>query len=582
MASVYFESAFIEYGNGPRIGVSLVRALVAAAGSWKGLYSYRGIGLARLTLSQKRAMSKTIAVILIALVIVVAAAGGYYYYASQITPTQQKSRILRVGLTHLTISFDPAIGNEVTTYTVLHVVYDSLVTNKGGDTSTVVPDLAQSWQVSSDGTTWTFKLNPSAKFANGDPVTAQDVEYSFNRIFKVNKNPAAILGVALTADSTKAVDASTVQIKLAKPFGPLLSLLTVAFVVSAKEVKAHDTGDLGQTWLGEHSAGAGSGPYILDHWTRDVEFVLVKNTNYWGGIYQKPPAFDQIVFPNVKEPTTSELMLEKGDIDIALNLTPDVAANISPSSGVKTLDVTLQTIAFVGMNVKSAPFNDTRVRQAIMYGIDRKGIINLLVKGKGVPAGPIPQGMTGFDTSQVQTYDLEKAKSLLAQAGYSKGFTVSLISRPGAYVGVNWDDIAAKVQSDLAKLGITVNIESQAPATFLQNYRAGKFQMVLASWSPDYPDGSNFAWTFMDNSGPVMVRTGYLNNQTTALVQAGFVAVDSNERAKLFQQAAATNVVSGESAYLFQPQIVLGYRQNISGLTGNPVWLVDLLQTVKT
>jgi peptide/nickel transport system substrate-binding protein len=300
------------------------------------------------------------------------------------------------------------------------------------------------------------------------------------------------------------------------------------------------------------------------------------------GIYQQPPVFDQIVFPNLKEPTTSELELEKGDIDVALNLTPDVAANISPSSGVKTLDVTLQTVVFIGMNVRDGPFKDARVRQAVMYGIDRQSIINQLVKGKAVPAGPIPNGMTGYDPSQVQTYDVGKAKSLLAAAGYVNGLTVSIISRPGAYVGVNWDDIAAKVQSDLAKIGITVNIQSQAPATFLQNYRAGKFDMVLASWSPDYPDGSNFAWTFMDNSGPVMMRTGYVNNQTTPLIQAGFVAVDPNQRAKLFQQAATINVASGESAYLFQPQIVLGYRQNIAGVTGNPVWLVDFLQTVKS
>jgi peptide/nickel transport system substrate-binding protein len=135
----------------------------------------------------------------------------------------------------------------------------------------------------------------------------------------------------MNADSTTALDASTVQIKLAKPFGPLLSLLTVAYVVNAAVVQAHDaSGDLGQKWLGEQSGGAGSGPYVLDHWTRDVEFTLVKNANFWGGIYQQPPAFDQIVFPNLKEPTTSELELEKGDIDVALNLTPDVAANISP------------------------------------------------------------------------------------------------------------------------------------------------------------------------------------------------------------------------------------------------------------
>jgi len=533
-------------------------------------------------LNCRRAVSKITAVILVTLVVVVAAGGGYYYYVSQVVPAQEQLKTLRVGLTHLTISFDPAIGNEVTTYTVLHLVYDSLVTNKGGDIKTAVPDLAESWQVSSDGITWTFKLNRNAKFANGDPVTAQDVEYSFSRIFKINKNPAAILGVALNVNSTKALDANTVQMKLSKPFGPLLSLFTVAFVVNAKEVKSHDTGDLGQTWLGERSGGAGSGPYVLDHWTRDVEFVLVKNNNYWGGIYQKPGAFDRIVFPNIKEPTTSKLMLDKADLDLALNLTPDIAATISTSSGVKTMDVTLQTIVFLGMNAKNPPLNDTRVRQAIMYGIDRKSIIDLLVKGKAISAGPIPDGMAGYDSSQVQGYDLEKAKALLATAGYAKGFTLSVISRPGAYVGVNWDDIAVKVQADLAKLGITVNIDSQAPATFLLNYRAGKFQLVLASWSPDYPDGSNFAWTFMDNSGPVMQRTSYVNDQTTALVQAGFVAVDPNERAKLFQQAAVIIVKEGSGAFLFQPQNVLAYRQNVVGIAGNPVWLVDLLQTVKT
>src|SRR5512142_923510 len=178
------------------------------------------------------------------------------------------------------ITLDPAVVYEYSGILTVHNVYQTLVTFVGSDLQTIKPGLADSWDTKDAGDHWelTFKLHPGNKFASGNPVTADDVVYSFNRVIAINGSPAFLFTdvAGLKADSVKAVDPQTVQINLPKTASPgaFLAVLTntVAGVVDSKEVKQHEGNDNAASWLLDHSAG--SGPYVIDHWTKDVEVLL--------------------------------------------------------------------------------------------------------------------------------------------------------------------------------------------------------------------------------------------------------------------------------------------------------------------
>jgi len=240
------------------------------------------------------------------------------------------------------ITLDPAVVYEYSGIQVIHNVYQTLVTFVGSDLQTIKPNLADSWETKDAGDHWelTFKLHPGNKFASGNPITADDVVYSFNRVVTINGSPAFLFTdvAGLTADSVKAADPETVVINLPKTASPaaFLAVLTntVAGVVDSKEVKTHETsGDNGTAWLLDHSAG--SGAYVVDHWTKDVEVLLKANPNFNG----TKPALSSILVSHVPESANQLTALQKGDADIALNLTAEqlaTSAEMQPASKVPT------------------------------------------------------------------------------------------------------------------------------------------------------------------------------------------------------------------------------------------------------
>src|SRR5690349_17172951 len=202
------------------------------------------------------------------------------------------------------ITLDPAVVYEYSGILVTHNVYQTLVTFEGSDLQTIKPSLADSWETTDAGDHWemTFKLHDGNKFASGNPITADDVVYSFNRVIPINGPPSFLFSDVggLTADSVKALDPLTVVISLPKTASPaaFMSVLTntIAGIVDSKVVKTHESaGDFGSAWLLDHSAG--SGPYVVDHWTKDVEVLLTANPNYGGD----KPALTSVLIKNVPE-----------------------------------------------------------------------------------------------------------------------------------------------------------------------------------------------------------------------------------------------------------------------------------------
>src|SRR5512142_923177 len=216
------------------------------------------------------------------------------------------------------ITLDPAVVYEYSGILTVHNVYQTLVTFVGSDLQTIKPALADSWETKDAGDHWelTFHLHPGNKFASGNPITADDVVYSFNRVIAINGSPAFLFtdDAGLTADSVKAVDPMTVQINLPKTASPaaFLAILTntVASVVDSKVVQTHEaSGDHGSGWLLDHSAG--SGAYVVDHWTKDAEVLLTANPNFNGS----KPSFQSVLLRHVPESANQLTELQKGDAD---------------------------------------------------------------------------------------------------------------------------------------------------------------------------------------------------------------------------------------------------------------------------
>ena len=218
------------------------------------------------------------------------------------------------------ISLDPAVLYEFSAVFATHNVYETLVKFEGTDLTTPKASLATSWDIKDAGSNWdvTFKLKSGVKFASGNPLTADDVVYSFQRAIKLNKSPAFLFTdvAGLKAENIKASDASTVVVTMPKTSSTQTFLVILTFtiggVVDSKEVKTKETaGDFGSAYLLDHSAG--SGPFSVDHWTKNTEVLLKANPNYGG----TKPSLVGVLFKHVPEPTNQQFALEKGDADIA-------------------------------------------------------------------------------------------------------------------------------------------------------------------------------------------------------------------------------------------------------------------------
>jgi peptide/nickel transport system substrate-binding protein len=539
-------------------------------------------------MSKRKAITKLqsalIAVVLIAIIV-----GAYFYYASQLVPVQKPVTLVIAMDTSSIVSLDPAKAYEFESIVINNNVYNTLVGFKGVDYSTVYPELADSWTVASDGVTWTFNLKHGLTFPSGTPINAAAVIYSFQRVVQLQQPPSwVITQFGINNHTMTALDDYTVQFKLNAPYAKGLFLSCIAFpvasIVDPTVVKAHETnGDMGAGWLLDHSAG--SGAFTLGKWQRGTEIVLNSNKNYWRG----KPGVDVIDIKEIKETLDQRMLLEKGDIDIAWNLLPDQLAALKDNKDVSIVSAPAFQVFYLGMNAGSKPFNDPRVRNAVRWAIDYNGIINNILKGAAIGLQTIiPKGIAGYDPQTPFTQDIAKAKSLLADAGYPNGFSVQLAT-PSSISGAPTADIAAKIKSDLAKVGIDVQIQLITYAELLQKYRAQSLQMVIGRWGSDYADPNSNAAAFAlcrttgpsDTAKQLAWRNMYANNVTSNLVVGASRELNDTQRLADYKQLTGIILNDGPFAMLYQLVIQRAVRNSVKGFTVSPLTLEDFSTITK-
>ncbi len=473
------------------------------------------------------------------------------------------------------ITMDPAEVFELTTGEIIANIYDRIMMFEPEDLQNLVGGVAESWEVSNNGKTITFKIRPGQKFHSGNPVRAEDVAWSLQRVVKLNKTPAFIITqFGWNADNVdslvKATDDSHVQITITEEFSPGLVLNAmsagVASVVDKKLVMSHEKdGDLGYDWLKSRSAG--SGAFSLKTWKANEIVTLEANPNYRHGA----PGIKRVILRHVSEPSSQRLLLEKGDIDMARNLTPDQIKGVEGNSDIAIDGNPKGTIVYMAANAGHPILGKTEVVQAIRYLVDYEAMANSFLAGQFVVHQAFwPAGLWASLEDTPYKQDVAKAKSLLKAAGHADGFEITIHTLTNS----PFPEIAQAVQFDLAKGGIKVNIVTLEGKTLWPKYRAREHDIILARWSPDYVDPHSNADAFAHNpdnrleaklTGVLAWRNAWADDASNALTVKARNELDLDKRKQQYLELQGMLQRTGPFIIMFQQNEQVARRKNLQG-----------------
>ncbi len=474
---------------------------------------------------------------------------------------------------------DPAREFEPTANLVLHPVYETLVTFAGSDLTKVVPSLASLPAIAPDAKTFTFTLNPAAKFSDGSPVTADDVIFSFNRVKNVKGSPAFLLdGVTIA----KGASEGEIVLKTEQPDPGLPFKLAnpAVGIVNAKLVKANqgssdegaDKTDRADTYLA--STSAGSGPYVLEKFDMAAEVVLKKNDAYWGA----KPKYDQIVVRNV-DTSAQQMNVMRGDSQIALDLRPDQLDAIKDTAYTLSVAGADVVFMFTNSNPKISPVAaNPDFQQAVRLAIDYDGLLEIAGQGAARPGSIIPTMFAGaLPASDGPKRDVEAAKAALAKSGIKDPVIELTYVSDITKNGISFADVAAKMQADLKDVGITANLKPSPVSTFLDDYRAGTLPMTIVWWGPDFPDPSDYL--LFGPGEKVGLRAGWQAGaapEVTEIAKKAAVEIDQAARTKLYDEWQKKLNAQGPFTSLFQPAFSMASSKTLEPVEYNAMWTIDL------
>jgi peptide/nickel transport system substrate-binding protein/oligopeptide transport system substrate-binding protein len=483
------------------------------------------------------------------------------------TPAARAEQVFRFRLHEDPPTLDPALANDQFSEAIVLNVHRGLVELDPG-TLEVRPAVAESWTISPDGRTYTFRLREGAVFHNGRTVTAADVVYSFERILRKETNsPRRFLlepiegakefteGTSASIAGISAPDERTVVLRLPKPFAPFLSQLTMA---NAAIVPRETYQDPAKGYL---RAPVGCGPFRFSRWEQGNFIELLAFDRYYGG----RPAIDRVVVRMIESATSALQEYIAGGLD-SLDETPDPGDTAMMAKvGGEIQKYPFIGTGYIGFNMAVAPFKgNAALRQAFNYAVDKEYLWNVLMPGGNQPAsGIIPPGILGHDSALPgYPHDEAKARSLLAKAGFPAGKGLPPIA---LWVNTGEDNrkIAEQVQSDLKKVGINITIREVDWAAYIAGVsgtrdKPGQAQMFRFGWYLDYPDADAILRPLLHSSnwGPAGNFGRYKNSEVDALIDQALDTADPKARADLYRRAERIAVMDDP------PWIFLSYNQS--------------------
>jgi peptide/nickel transport system substrate-binding protein len=453
-------------------------------------------------------------------------------------------------------ALDPHAVTAVNDFRILMNVYDGLVRYAPG-TLEVEPALATEWEISEDGTVYTFTLREGVSFHDGTPFDAEAVVFNFERMLDEEHpfhftGPFPLSFFFSAIESVEALDAGTVRFTLSEPYAPFLSNLAypTGLIVSPAAVEAHGA-EFGRN-------PSGTGPFRFVEWRSNEAVVIEANSDYWDGA----PALEAVVFRPITDANTRTAEMLAGGIDLMVEV-PPVSLGEFQGEQFTVHEQAGPHVWFLILNAKEGPMADKRVRQAANYAIDKRAIVEDVLEGTAeIAAGPTPPAFAWAYNEEIEPYpyDPDKARALLAEAG-AEGASLTFYVTEGGSGMLDPVAMGTAIQADLAAVGLDVQIETYEWNTFLGRVNPGlegAADMAQMAWMTNDPDTLPFlalrteAWP--ENGG---FNSGYYSNpEVDALLEAARVATDQDERARLYKEMQA--IVHEDAPWVF----VANWKQN--------------------
>jgi peptide/nickel transport system substrate-binding protein len=468
----------------------------------------------------------------------------------------QRGGVLSVGFPSDSKTFDPTHSVQFTERQVLYVVYNTLV--RFGPDFSIQPELAESWKIESDGQRIVFKLRTGVKFHDGTDFDAEAVKWNIER--RLNQDVASPQRHQLDPiiESVDVIDPGTVAINLKQRAPGLLSLLgeRPGFMISPTAAEKFGK-DMGNNPVG-------TGPFVFREWVKGSHIIVERNPNYWE---PGKPHLDRIVFRDIAGSVVGAQRLVTGELDFVGDLSPQEIKQLQGRPSLKLHPITVGRWYSLQWHTYEPPFDNAKLRQAIAHGIDRKRINEIVMDGKGTLVdGPTPQGLWWFNANaKSYPHDPDRAKALLAEAGYTNGFEYTL-STP--QVGV-FQQINQLVQEQLADVGIKLKLEPVAQSEWYDRVVKRSTNMTPTRWT-QRPDPDGLLYILFHSKG-FANTTGYKNERVDKLLEEGRNTYDQATRKKIYDEAQEIIAKDIPMLSLFYSVEFAALRDNVQGFA----WIPD-------
>jgi peptide/nickel transport system substrate-binding protein len=435
------------------------------------------------------------------------------------------------------VGLDPAVVTDGESFRVTRNIYESLLEYQR-DSTGVIPGLAERWDTSADGLTWTFTLRRQVKFHDGTPFNAAAVVFNFERwMFEHHPHHRGVFeywksmfgGFPGFVKTVQAVDDFTVAFTLEKPMAPFIANLAMPMFGIASPAAIKHFGD-------EYFKNpVGTGPFRFREWRKDDRIVLERYAEYWG----EKAALDRLIFRAIVDNSARLLELQAGSIDLMEFLNPDDIPTVKNDANLQLILRPSMNVGYLWWNVDKEPFGKLEVRRAIAHAVNKRAIVAQLFGGIGVPAkNMLPPSLWGYnDAVQDYEYSPTKAREYLAQVGLPNGFSTKLWAMPNPRPYMPQPTkIAEAIQADLKAVGIEAEIVTMDWATYLAKTREGAQEMYMLGWTGDNGDPDNFLYWFF---GQKETRSRYFNPKAAELTAKAQTLFTQAEREPLYREAQA-------------------------------------------
>jgi peptide/nickel transport system substrate-binding protein len=475
------------------------------------------------------------------------------------------------------VTMDPPQIIDLNSARVTKRIFEGLVGQELGSYK-LVPGLAQSWDISKDGLTYTFKLRSNVTFHDGTPFNAEAVKFVFERQLN-DKGPyyatgtyPYVKGFLGNVAGVEVLDAGTVQIKLKAPLTPFLQYLAhqSLFMFSPESLKKWGKDVV------KHPVG--TGPFKLETWEPGVKVVLARNDAYWGGA----PKIRQAIYVPTAEAQARLVALKTGDIDLTMDVPPDALDELRRDPNVVVAESNSSAVWYVTLNTRHPVLKDKRVRQALNHAVNKDAIIRDILRGTAIVSrGPMSPVYGAYYEENTARYphDLDKARALLKEAGYASGFDLTFLVPESGSGMQSPVEMATVIQANLAQIGVRAKIQTMEWGAYLRKYLEQP-DMAEMSWNPSIGDPDHMMYMLLssDRFPPAFNAGFYQNDKVDDLLRKGRTTIDEKARVPLYKEAQKLVVDDAPWIFVDHGKQVIIHRKRVQGFKLHPNFDLVLTQ----